>query len=405
MNNMIFSPADIRLPKGDKTAYEKWAVIACDQFTSEPEYWNEVRKICENAPSAHNLVLPEAYLGTPLETAQKESIQTSMQKVEDDTYAIENTLVYIRRTLPDGKIRHGIVGKVDLTQYDYTPKSKSAVRATEQTVLERIPPRCAVRGEATYELPHVMLFMDDSVGVFETLEKKAPTLEKLYDFSLMLGGGNIQGYKIDGEELSSVMASIESYEKSREGGIVYAVGDGNHSLAAAKAHFENVKTKLGDSAMNHPARYALVEVVDLNDKAIVFEPIYRIVKGCDRADLINKVKELDGEGEQKITMLTDEESFDISFKTPTHALTVGTLQNFLDDYVKLNKGAECDYIHDEESLKTLCKDKNTVGFIFDGMAKETLFPYAEQFGTLPRKTFSMGEARSKRYYIETRKIR
>ena len=405
MNNMIFSPADVRLPKGDKTAYEKWAVIACDQFTSEPEYWDAVREVSKNSPTAHNLVLPEVYLGTQLEKEQKQVIETSMKSVENDTYEVNNTLVYIQRTLPDGKIRHGIVGKIDLTQYDYTPESKSAVRATEQTVLERIPPRCAIRAQATYELPHVMLFMEDTVGVFETLERNAPKYEKLYDFSLMLGGGYIKGYKIDGDELSSIMASMESYERSREGGIVYAVGDGNHSLAAAKAHFENVKKELGEDALNHPARYALVEIVDLNDKAIVFEPIYRIVKGCDRADLIEKMCQQNGEGEQKITMLTDSEEYNVAFKTPTHALTVGSLQNFLDEYVKSHKGAECDYIHDEESLKTLCKDKNTVGFVFEGMAKEELFPYAEQFGTFPRKTFSMGEAKSKRYYIETRKIR
>ena len=405
MNNMIFSPADVRLPKGDKTAYEKWAVIACDQFTSEPEYWDAVREVSKNSPTAHNLVLPEVYLGTQFEKEQKQVIETSMKSVENDTYEVNNTLVYIQRTLPDGKIRHGIVGKIDLTQYDYTPESKSAVRATEQTVLERIPPRCAIRAQATYELPHVMLFMEDTVGVFETLERNAPKYEKLYDFSLMLGGGYIKGYKIDGDELSSIMASMESYERSREGGIVYAVGDGNHSLAAAKAHFENVKKELGEDALNHPARYALVEIVDLNDKAIVFEPIYRIVKGCDRADLIEKMCQQNGEGEQKITMLTDSEEYNVAFKTPTHALTVGSLQNFLDEYVKSHKGAECDYIHDEESLKTLCKDKNTVGFVFEGMAKEELFPYAEQFGTLPRKTFSMGEAKSKRYYIETRKIR
>ena len=405
MKTTIFSPANIRLPKGDKNAYEKWAVIACDQFTSEPKYWEQAREIIGDNPSAHNLVLPEAYLSTPMEKTQKEIIQKCMKSVENDTYEIDNTLVYIERTLPDGKIRHGIVGKIDLTQYDYTPESKSAVRATEQTVLERIPPRCAIRGEATYELPHVMLFMEDTVGVFEKLEKDAEKMEKLYDFSLMLGGGNITGYKIDGDELSSIMASMKAYERSREGGIVYAVGDGNHSLAAAKAHFENVKAALGEDAMNHPARYALVEIVDLNDNAIVFEPIYRIVKGCDREDLIKKVCELNGNGEQKVVMLTDKESYDVAFKTPTHALTVGSLQNFLDDYVKQNKGAECDYIHDEESLKTLCEDENTVGFIFDGMLKEELFPYAEKFGTLPRKTFSMGEAKSKRYYIETRKIR
>ncbi len=405
MKKTIFTPADIRLPKGDGKAYEKWAVIACDQFTSEPEYWNEVREISKDSPSAHNLVLPEAYLGTSREEEQKAVIKAAMKTVENDTVEVNETLVYIRRTLPDGKIRHGVVGKVDLEEYDYNKGSKSAIRATEQTVLERIPPRCAIRAEADYELPHVMMFMNDTEGVFENLEKMSSECEKLYDFSLMLGGGKIEGYKVSGEELSSIMASMQAYERSREGGIVYAVGDGNHSLAAAKAHYENVKKLLGEKAVNHPARYALVEVVDLNDAAIVFEPIYRIVKGCDRADLINKIKALNGDGEQKVTMLTDEQSWDISFASPTHALTVGTLQNFLDDYVKANKGAECDYIHDEDSLKALCKDQNTVGFIFDGMAKETLFPYAEEFGTLPRKTFSMGEARSKRYYIETRKIK
>ena len=401
MKQTIFSPADIILPK-DKENFEKWAVIACDQFTSEGDYWKKVREISNGAPSAHNLVLPEAYLNTDREEAHKAVIESEMKKLPEQTEIVENSLIYVCRTLPDGKVRHGIVGKIDLEEYQYTKKSDSAVRATEATVLERIPPRCKIRESVTYELPHVMLFMDDRDGeVFPKLESIKEKLTKLYDFELMLGGGSIKGYRIDGEELSSIMGSMQAYERSREGGIVYAVGDGNHSLAAAKAHFENVKKNLGEKAMSHPARYALVEVVDLNDKAIEFEPIYRIVKGVNEEELINAVK---GDGEQKVTVVKGDEKFEISLSN-THSLTVGSLQNAIDEYTAENSGAECDYIHDEQSLLNLCKEKNTVGFLFEGMEKETLFSYAENFGTLPRKTFSMGEARSKRYYIEARKIR
>ena len=401
MKDLIFSPADILLPK-DKENFTKWAVIACDQFTSEGEYWQKVREITNGSPSAHNLVLPEAYLGSEREASHKALIESEMQKVGENTTLFENSLVYVCRTLPDGKVRHGIVGKIDLECYEYTKKSNSAVRATEATVLERIPPRCKIRESVTYELPHVMLFMDDrEKEVFPKLESMKDNLTKLYDFELMLGGGSIQGYRIDGEELSSIMGSMQAYERSRKGGIVYAVGDGNHSLAAAKAHFENVKKNLGEKAMTHPARYALVEVVDLNDNAIEFEPIYRIVKGVDETDLVNALK---GDGEQKVTVVVGDKKSEISLNN-THSLTVGSLQNAIDEYTKTHDGAECDYIHDEQSLLNLCKEKNTVGFLFEGMEKQTLFSYAENFGTLPRKTFSMGEARSKRYYIETRKIR
>ena len=229
---------------------------------------------------------------------------------------------------------------------------------------------------------------------------------QLYDFDLMLDGGHAAGYRITGAALEDVLQKIADYEASRGEGLVYAVGDGNHSLAAAKAHYENIKAEEGSAAADHPARYALVELTALEDEALDFEPIYRVIMDCDQADFLAALAEItkEGEGAQTVRVLTDTTDKTLSFTAPSHALTVGTLQNFIDDYIVAHPSVKCDYIHDEASLRSLAVRPGSVGFLFDGMAKEELFPYVLHHGTLPRKTFSMGEARSKRYYLEARKI-
>ncbi|MBE6560794.1 MAG: DUF1015 domain-containing protein [Ruminococcaceae bacterium] len=409
MKNLIFSPADFCLPDYAPTdpAWTKWAVIACDQFTSEISYWEEAARIVDGAPSALRLILPEAYLGSAQEEVHKQTVAAAMQTLDGTLRVWEDSMLYLERTLPDGRIRRGLVGKIDLEAYDYNAGSSSAVRATEATVLERIPPRVAIRSAADYELPHVMVLIDDTDGIFAHLAAARGAYTKLYDFDLMLGGGHAAGWRIAGEALESVTAKIAAYEAARAGDLVYAMGDGNHSLASARAHYMNLKEKMGDTALQHPARWALVELVALSDPALDFEPIYRVVTDCDPADFLGALAQVTadgGEGDQHVQIVTASEEREVSFTTPAHALTVGTLQEFIDAYIDAHPGVKCDYIHDESSLIALAKRDGCVGFLFDGMAKEELFPYVRAHGTLPRKTFSMGEARSKRYYIEARKI-
>lgn len=415
MNKKIFTAADILLPYDSASSkdWNAWSVIACDQFTSEPEYWAECAENAEGKPSTYNFILPEAYLTTDKEASHNAVIAESMKDTSVFGYSVDNTLVYLERTLPDGSIRTGIVGKVDLEQYDYNKGSASAIRATEATVLERIPPRCAIRAAATVELPHVMLFGDEKwswvIGEVKDALRHADDVTKIYDFELMQGGGHLVGYALAGDALAAAIEAIEYYEDYRggmkSGAVVYAVGDGNHSLAAAKAHFENLKEELGDAAMTHPARYALVEIVSLGDKSIEFEPIYRLVKDCDAAALVQAFKDHAGNGTdgQTVTVITADSKETVTISDPAHALTVGSLQMFLDDYLK-DKAGECDYIHGEDTTERLAKADGCVGFIFDGMEKSDLFGYVEAHGALPRKTFSMGAAKTKRYYTEARKI-
>jgi len=405
----IFSPADFLLPPYEKndSAWTKWAVIACDQFTSEPSYWETAEAIAENAPSALHLVLPEAYLETEKEAEKKSRIAQEMETVQNGFLKeYKDSLLYLERTLPDGRVRRGIVGRIDLNRYDYAKGSAPAVRATEATVLERIPPRVAIRSAAPLELPHVMLLMNDTDGFMASVAAGKDGYTCLYDFDLMLDGGHVKGYRISGEALAAVLQKLSAYEAARGEGLVYAVGDGNHSLAAAKAHYENIKAKEGSAADDHPARYALVELTALEDEALDFEPIYRVVTGCDPDDFIAALSKITamGTGAQTVRVLTGSSDKTVTFTAPTHALTVGTLQDFIDGYAESHPGVKCDYIHDEASLLSLAARPGSVGFLFDGMAKEELFPYVLNHGTLPRKTFSMGEARSKRYYLEARKI-
>lgn len=399
----IFSPAEILLPEfaGDAERMQKWAVIACDQFTSEVGYWDKCTEIIGDSESTYNYIQPEAYLGTEREDEHEKTIEEHMKSFDSSKMKTVCGIIYLERTLPNGMIRHGLVGKIDLEAYDYSVGSKSPVRATEATVAERIPPRCKVRAAASVELPHILVLIDEKIGIFAHLDSAKNSLPTAYDFDLMQGGGHVRGYEVTGDALDKLMSMIAEYE-STANGVTYAMGDGNHSLAAAKAHWENVKRETGD--MNHPTRYALCEITDLHDESLVFEPIYRVVKNCDVNDLLLEIgKQYDADSDQQVTVETAKVDCRIGLKK-THALTVGTLQNFIDDYVKSHPGASCDYIHGEESLKKLAGEEGSVGFLMAGMDKNELFGYVEANGTLPRKTFSMGEAESKRYYLDLRCI-
>lgn len=406
MQNTIVTPADILLPPytSGSADWARWAVIACDQFTSEPEYWRSAEETVGSSLSALGLILPEVYLGTALEKERNAAIRKNMQTVCSKLRLFADRMVYLERTLPDGNVRRGIVGKIDLEVYDYTAASCSAIRPTEETVVERIPPRVEVRRKATVELPHVMLLMDDPENfVIAPLEEKKDQMEPLYHFPLMLGGGFAAGYLIRGDMQAQLLSALADYESQRQNGVVYAVGDGNHSLASAAAYYKEIKSTLGeDAAKGHPARYALVEIVNLHDPALEFEPIYRLLKNCDPADVLAALDAVaTGEGSVAAVWARGERRLSLP---GGHALDVGCLQNFIDEYIKTHPGVICDYIHGEDSLRTLSAGDGCLGFLCTGVDKESLFPYVTANGPLPRKTFSMGEAKSKRYYIEARRI-
>ena len=399
----IFTAADILLPKyiDNPEFATKWAVVACDQFTAEPEYWQRVEDIVRDCPSTFRAILPEVYLGE--KDSRLGKIAENMKLYKNDILSLyRDSMVLVRRKIGNGKIRLGIVGKIDLEEYDYSIGSTSAIRATEGTVLERIPPRVEVRRGAVIEMPHVMLLIDDAnKSVIEKLD--TVSMKKIYDFELMLGGGHIEGYLLSKEQIDFVEQSIAKLFENNGSTIKFAVGDGNHSLASAKARYEELKEKIGDRAKEHPLRYALCEVVNLHDSALEFEPIYRIAITENKEVFLLKLRAYAkkcGEGNQKVECIYDGKTETVNLGKGTHMLTVGTLQNFLDE----QDDTEVDYIHGLDSIKKLSQKHNAVGFVFDGMEKIELFEAVEKHGALPRKTFSMGEAIEKRYYIECRDI-
>ncbi|MGI6203557.1 MAG: DUF1015 domain-containing protein [Eubacteriales bacterium] len=393
-----FVPADILLPKA---GFEKWSCVACDQYTSEPEYWQAVEELVGDAPSAYRLILPEAFLDSSDVEARIGSICKTMQNYIDDGVFAEykDAYVYVERTMPGGGVRRGLVGCLDLEEYDYTAESRSLVRATEGTVLSRIPPRVRIRENAPLELPHIMVLINDpGRTVIEPLESRRG--ETLYDFELMMGGGHLRGWLVDRSAYGDISRAISALAKG-ECPLVFAMGDGNHSLATAKACYEAEKAQTGRSDL--PSRYALVELVNIHDEALVFEPIYRVIFGVDPKEVETALRDtFSFAGEANVEFVT--QAGGGSFYAP--GLVCGTVQEFIDGYIATRPDATVDYIHGEDVVRRLCAERaDTVGFIFDGIGKSELFEYVESRGPLPRKTFSMGEAAGKRYYTEARRIK
>lgn len=416
--NPCFSPANILLPDFNKVDAYRWAAIACDQFTSEPEYWEDATAIVGDAPSTLRLFLPEAYL----EAADDKipTIQATMKQYLSDVLCEHpESMIYVERTQSDGAVRHGLVLAVDLECYDYTRGSSSLIRATEATVLERIPPRVAIRRGADVELPHVMLLIDDPKHT--VLEPLADGVGKVaYDTPLMKKGGHIRGRYLSDEEKARVTDALcalitpdeiaARYGDASLSPLLFAVGDGNHSLASAKAAYEEIKTAIGaEAALSHPARYALAEVVNIHDDALRFEPIYRVMFGVDPTALLNGLRtyaaSLTGTAAaQTVHCRFGAQEETVVFEHPALQLTVGTLQTYLDAYLAEHPEASVDYIHGEASVAALSAREDAVGFLFDGMQKSELFRTVIFDGALPRKTFSMGHAEDKRYYLECRRI-
>ncbi len=402
MKEYNFNGADILLPAKD---FEKWAVVACDQYTSEPEYWDEVEEKVGNAPSSLRIMLPEIYLEKEGLDGRIAEINRKMKQYLSDGTLVEHkdAMMYVERTQCDGSVRHGIIGTINLSDYEYHKNSKALVRATEATVVERIPPRVHIRRDACLEMPHVLLLVDDpKLSVIEPLASKKNDLTNAYSFDLMQGGGHIEGYFLDEDTKAAVQNALEELLTDSEDKMLFAVGDGNHSLATAKEC----------SALNPSplSKRAMVEIVNIHDPAIVFEPIYRVVFGVDPDALLDAFLdamggEYEGEGGQEFEFVTKDITKIVTVK-PKAKLPVGTLQPFLDDYLRAHLAARIDYIHGEEVVHDLCAAaEDTCGFIFKGMEKSELFPAVQKDGSLPRKTFSMGHASDKRFYLEARKIK
>lgn len=405
-----FMPAEILLPN-DNVAMDKWAVIACDQFTSQDEYWSKVEKIVADAPSSLNIVFPEIYLGKDDERIEK--IQMTMRKyLEDSTLQVKilSGYVLVERVSEAGK-RIGVVGLVDLEHYDFDPSKKTMIRATEGTVISRIPPRMKVRMNASVESPHVMLLIDDDrKQIIEKLYDNRNNLKKVYDMELMMNGGHVKGYAVEGEDAKLLTDEFDKYE-SQCGGFMFAVGDGNHSLATAKSCWEEIKKQLSPEEIEkHPARYALVEIVNLHSDALVFEPIHRIMFNTNMDKLITYFKEklsddsLSLSEGDEVVFIQNGKINSYSIDRRGERLPVDVLQGILDKYLEEHKEAEIDYIHGETDLRELVEKTGGCGILLQSIDKSTLFPAIKAGGVLPRKTFSIGEANEKRYYVECRKI-
>lgn len=414
--NKLFGPGDILIPKSADMGL--WSVIACDQFTSQPEYWDAVDARVGAAPSTLRMIFPEAYLGRREEDAETARINQVMERylAEGIFKTLEASFVYVEREMTVGGIRRGLVGLIDLEGYDYALESTSPVRCTEGTIESRLPPRVKVRMGAALELPHVVVFADDpDMSLFRGLE----SCEKLYDFRLMDGGGRIVGRRVHGEAAIGVEKALEALGKperlERRYGLngrppaVYAMGDGNHSLATAKLCWERIKTGLTtEEREGHPARYSLVELVSIHDETVRFEPIHRVVFDTDPDNLFDSAKArfdaAAGEEAHRLTLTRGGESLELWINGGTIGQAIARAQTFCENYVSQN-GGRLDYIHDDDAAVSLSLEKGCCGILFPPIGKEELFPSIIKSGAFPAKSFSIGPARDKRYYLECRKIK
>lgn len=404
-------PTDIYLPAPhiDK---KKWAVVACDQFTSDISYWQQLEEEVGDAPSALRIVYPEVYLSEG--EARIPAIRNAMEQYMADgvlTKQVENGFVLMERTTQSGS-RIGLVAAIDLEDYDYTPGTSAPIRATEGTILSRIPPRVKIREGALLESPHVMLLMDDPKDtVLGEVYKNRDQLPVLYDTELMAGGGALKGWAVTEESRKEALyAALKQLHEDCDG-FLFAVGDGNHSLATAKACWENKKAALSpEAAANDPARYALVEIVNLHSQALSFEPIHRMVFGADGQQMLLdfaayvRKKDMAAKPGDDIVFVWEGQKTGLSIHKAGKLLPVAVLQAFLDRFLQENKKYEIDYVHEAEAVEKMSMDQGA-GVLLHAIEKSSLFPGIVSGGVLPRKTFSMGHGHEKRYYMECRIIK
>ena len=423
MKNIIHK-SKILIPN-EKIDFSKWAVVACDQYTSEEEYWHDVENIVGEDASTLNIVLPEVYLDNFETSRTIEKIQKKMLEYKENilTKSIDG-FVYVERTINNGDIRKGIVACIDLEDYSYKEGEFPLIRPSENTIEERIPPRLKVRNKASLETPHIMMLIDDDkFEIIEPLSQIKDELVKCYNFDLMKNGGHITGYEItqdniikDLEQKFINLANVEKFKSKyknvkNDKPIAMAVGDGNHSLATAKAYWEKTKANLNDETLkNHPARYCLVEIVNVHSKSIEIEPIHRVVLGIAEDEFENKMEQFFKENKNilnedihKFSLVTKLGEKEISITSPIGAIPVASVEFFLDDLCSKNKNVKLDYVHGDNTVRKLAKD-GAIGIILPEFEKSDLFKGVVLGGVLPRKTFSMGCANEKRYYIECRNI-
>ena len=409
-------PAQILLPAAGVKP-ETWACIACDQYTSEPEYWEKAFAVAGDAPSAIRLILPEYNLKNS-ETLIPQIHRTLADYLAQGllTPAVNPGFILCERTIASGT-RLGLVCAVDLEQYSFEKGSLPLIRPTEQTITDRLPPRLKIRRGAPVELTHIMILIDDpDRTVLEPLQAAKASLRKVYDFDLMMNGGHLAGWAVDSADaLAQVDRSLNALMDTKgENPLLLAVGDGNHSLATAKAYWNEIREGLSEAERkNHPARFALCEIVNIHDEALLFEPIYRIVTGTTRAAIMADWKayaeakgmSLAAEGsDHRFTVVSADGEETVAVLNPEGAIPCETIQKFLDSFLSRHPEAGIDFIHGEGSLRALAAKPETVGFLLPDIDKHSFFKDVEKLGVLPRKTFSMGEADEKRFYMEAKKI-
>ena len=411
----MFEKFGIRVPEillpDEKYDLQQWAVIACDQFTSQPEYWDRVRSRVFDKPSALHIIYPEAWLDQG--DARIASINETMLDYEKNvlTRAVKG-MVLVEREIATGN-RIGLMAAVDLEKYDFSAGSESLIRATEGTVLERIPPRVKIRKNASLETPHILVLVDDpGRTLINPLYAARDTFEKLYDFDLMMGGGHVRGWLVD--RFDTVLPALEGLMAASDG-LLFAVGDGNHSLATARQCWLDIRDTLTDEQKeNHPARFALVELTNVHDDALQFEPIHRVVFGVEPTELSYDLGVWLNRQGMKLTVCTaDKAMFKWVHDFRTLPYTIGNinqplplavLQRFLDEWLAKHENASIDYIHGENAVRQLTEGRKATGILLPAMDKFILFEAVRKGGALPRKSFSMGEAEEKRYYLECRRI-
>lgn len=409
----VFRSADILVPRDADMV--SWAVIACDQFTSDKDYWKRIRETVGDKNSTLHMILPEAELGSDRRQAAATMQEVMLRYLTDNVFMqLKDSYIYVERTLQNGTVRPGLIGVIDLESYDYHPGSTSEVRATEETVLERIPPRQEIRMDAELEFPHILMLCDDHEEcLIEPITETKETLKVLYDFDLMEDGGHITGWLLDKPQVDAFDARFARYcqtyqdkYKDLDGAkVLLAAGDGNHSLATAKSCYEALKENNPDADLsNHPARYALVELENIHHPSQRFEPIHRILFNVDCDAVLDMLRRFENPDGHLVQYFTADRSGEIRLDKKLGELAIAALQPLLDDYFSTHDG-EIDYIHGEKELIALTQRDHAIGFILPPIEKDTFFRGIISKGVLPRKTFSMGHAREKRYYLEGRKIR
>jgi len=383
----------------------KWAVVACDQFTSQPQYWGNLKSQIDGHPSTLNMILPEVYL----EKMKNETIDTINRHM--DNYLAQSILkpigpsfILVERKTDENQVRLGLIMNIDLECYDYTPGSKPLIRTTEKTILSRIPPRMMIRKHAPLEFSHVMLLVDDpKKQIIESLYEKRSTYKEVYNFELNMMGGHIKGYQII--ETEPIIQSFYQLIKDDEDPILFIAGDGNHSLATAKAHWEALKVNLSENQkVSHPARYTMVEVVNIYDEGLHFEGIHRVLFNASPDFLTGLFYHVDKEVE---TWAYQNETDRIPFFIPqSTALAYEQIQTYIDDYLVHHPEVSIDFIHGDDELIEVCKNHlNSVGIRMPALERSDLFPFIKMGKILPRKSFSMGCATAKRYYLESQMIK